>query len=80
MMITQSLFLVKLYNIQDTTDVYAVWSVVQLCKWLLWTDCTDWGDMYVAAYILRWPACSFPHQLQQSSDWVLSGVTNGSAL
>ena len=30
MMVTQSLFLVKLYNFQDVTDMYVVWSVVEL--------------------------------------------------
>ena len=31
-MVTQMLFLVKLYNIQGATDVYVVRVVVQLCQ------------------------------------------------
>ena len=52
MMVTRSLFHVKLYNKKDVTDVYAVWSVVKLFKWLDWSDWTNWGDVCVAAYIL----------------------------
>ena len=30
MMVTQSLFLVKLYNMQEVTDMYVLWSALQL--------------------------------------------------
>ena len=38
-MVTQSLFLVKLYNIQDVTDVHVVLCVVQLCERMIGVKC-----------------------------------------
>ena len=53
LMITQSLFLVKLYNAQDITDVYVVWNAVQLGVWVIDVKCMwlliCWADWLIAS-------------------------------